>query len=415
MGPWAGSANELFMIKKHTTGTHSTEVHVLTSASKYRGYALETGTPLSETNKTFTYLLGDWDGDGITDLWIIKKSGTGTGKTELHVLSGASNFQRWLFEGGTALPMTDDGFSFCLYPKDNGRPDLAAIKRNNTGTRTTEVHILSAESNYTAYRLETGTALEETGTKDDWHFSFVDYNHDGIPDLCMITVGVQNGEFHVISGKDYHVFLAHIVVNTPERAKTTFGITDDQNEALVAVVTLITGVGAFVAASPIVVASFVLAGLTFGVWEVERVIEKIFGSKQDPSTGRVVPAFPPGRGWSGEHDVDNPAPAEPGGDGPPDPDSGDDHGTLPPMEIHPPDPGGGDDHEGGGGEEHGGDALLGESGRIHLGLDDSPKDSIKSTIDRHAVLTNTEADPASIIRALGEACKEIVIAMRQDK
>jgi hypothetical protein len=48
------------------------------------------------------FKLADWDGDGIPDLWAIKKWNTGTGKTEVHIYSGASDFAQPIFHGATA-------------------------------------------------------------------------------------------------------------------------------------------------------------------------------------------------------------------------------------------------------------------------------------------------------------------------
>ena len=46
--------------------------------------------------------------------------------------------------------------------------DMYAIKKSITGTRTTEIHVLSKASNYQAFSLHTGTTLHETN--DNWEF-----------------------------------------------------------------------------------------------------------------------------------------------------------------------------------------------------------------------------------------------------
>jgi hypothetical protein len=55
----------------------------------FQRFILQTGTALHETDQTFDFAVGDWDGDGTLDLIAIKKSATGTNSTEVHVLSGA--------------------------------------------------------------------------------------------------------------------------------------------------------------------------------------------------------------------------------------------------------------------------------------------------------------------------------------
>ncbi len=106
-------------------------------------FILQTGTVLHETDETFAFAVTDWDGDGRPDLVAIKKSGTGTNSTEVHILSGASDFQQFILQTGTVLHETDETFAFAVTDWDgDGRPDLVAIKKSGTGTNSTEVHIL---------------------------------------------------------------------------------------------------------------------------------------------------------------------------------------------------------------------------------------------------------------------------------
>jgi len=97
------------------------------------------------------------------DLVSIKKAHTGTGMTEVHVLSAASNYQTFVLQTGTALHYTGaasgDDWEFVMGEAD----DLLCIKKGpRTGSGKTEVHILSAASNYQNFVLQTGTALHYT-------------------------------------------------------------------------------------------------------------------------------------------------------------------------------------------------------------------------------------------------------------
>ena len=113
------------------------------SASFLPQFILQTGTILHETYSNFDFAASDWNRDGRPDLFAIKKSSTGTRSTEVHVLSGASNFQRFILQTGTALHETYDNFDFAVSDWNwDGRPDLFAIKKHYTGTSSTEVHIL---------------------------------------------------------------------------------------------------------------------------------------------------------------------------------------------------------------------------------------------------------------------------------
>ncbi|MBP9726570.1 MAG: protein kinase [Gammaproteobacteria bacterium] len=151
------SNNDLFVIKKSATGTHSTEVHVLSASSIYQSFKLQTGTALHETGDEFEFLLANNN-----DLFIIKKSGTGTRSTEVHVLSASSNYQRYRLNTGTALKEIEDEFQFSLASSNN---DLFVIRKLGTETHSTEIHILSASSNYQRFSLETGTCLSEIKTE----------------------------------------------------------------------------------------------------------------------------------------------------------------------------------------------------------------------------------------------------------
>ncbi|MCA6095216.1 VCBS repeat-containing protein, partial [Streptomyces sp. SCA3-4] len=193
---------DLVAVKKSRTGTNSTEVHILSGASNFQRFALQTGTALHETDDTFDYAATDWDRDGRPDLVAIKKSRTGTNSTEVHILSGASNFQRFALQTGTALHETDDTFDYAATDWDrDGRPDLVAIKKSRTGTNSTEVHILSGASNFQRFVLQTGTALHETD--DTFEFSVADWNRDGRPDLVAVKksrTGTNSTEVHILSG-----------------------------------------------------------------------------------------------------------------------------------------------------------------------------------------------------------------------
>jgi hypothetical protein len=115
-----------------------------TTGKAVQGFILQTGTALHETDNTFEFAVGDWNQDGRPDLFAVKKSNTGSKSTEIHILSGASNFQSFILQTGTALHETDNTFEFAVGDwNQDGRPDLFAIKKSNTGSKSTEVHIIS--------------------------------------------------------------------------------------------------------------------------------------------------------------------------------------------------------------------------------------------------------------------------------
>lgn len=168
-------------------------------------FTLQTGTALHETGSEFSFDMADWDRDGKSDLVAIKKSATGSGTTEVHILSGGSNFKQFILQTGTALHETSDNFVFQLgdWNRD-GKSDLIAIKKNQTGTRSTEIHILLGSTNFSNFILQTGTALHET--LNNFEFASDDWTQDGFADLIAIkksNTGTGTTEVHVVSATTY--------------------------------------------------------------------------------------------------------------------------------------------------------------------------------------------------------------------
>ena len=51
-------------------------------------------------------MLGDHDNDGIPDLYAMLMNGSGSGQTEVHVLSGATHYTNWIEHTPSALGPT---------------------------------------------------------------------------------------------------------------------------------------------------------------------------------------------------------------------------------------------------------------------------------------------------------------------
>ncbi|SPJ91069.1 related to beta transducin-like protein [Fusarium torulosum] len=203
---------DLVAVKSSGTSSNSIEVNILSGASRFRKFIRQTGTGLHETPAAqYDFALADWDGDKTLDLVVIKKSGTETKTTEVCILSGASNFQNIILQTGTALHETDDTWAFTMGNWNAGRrPDLFAIKKSNTGTNSTEVHILSGASGFQKFILQTGTPFHETNAGFD--FAVADWNADGCPDLVVVGKSDDSSRcslVHVLSGasnyQDFHL------------------------------------------------------------------------------------------------------------------------------------------------------------------------------------------------------------------
>lgn len=143
---------DLAFIKTMGTGSRSTEVHILGASSGYKDWALHSATALHEVDGSYTFLMAP-----NKDVYIIKRAGTGSRSTEIHALSARANYQQWALQTGTALHETDSSWTFALA----ANLDLYAIKTRNTGSRSTELHVLSSASGYRSFVLNTGTGMHE--------------------------------------------------------------------------------------------------------------------------------------------------------------------------------------------------------------------------------------------------------------
>ncbi len=210
---------DIYCIKKKNTGSNTTEVHILDGSTNFKTFHLQIKTALHETEDNFQFLLGDYNNNGKLDLYCIKKSNTGTNSTEVHILNGNDNFQSYLLQTGTALHETGNNWEFLLGDyNQNGKLDLYCINKSNTGSNSTEVHILNGEDNFQSFLLHTGIKLDEVG--DCYDFKLEDYNNNGRLDLyCIKKFGNESNstEINIISGIDnFQSLITNIRTKIPE-------------------------------------------------------------------------------------------------------------------------------------------------------------------------------------------------------
>ena len=185
---------DIVAIKKSGTGTGSTEVHILSAGSGYKSFSLQTGTALHETDEAFSFAVMP-----NKDLVAIMRSGTGSKTTEIYILNGADNYRSFKLQTGTALHEVGDNFSFDVLP--NG--DVVAIKKFATGSRTTEIHILDASKGYKEFRVQTGTALHETGDS----FDFTAMPNGDVVAIKKSGTGTKSTEVHILdASRGYQAF-----------------------------------------------------------------------------------------------------------------------------------------------------------------------------------------------------------------
>jgi hypothetical protein len=202
----------------------TTEIHILDGASNFQTYQLEKATPLQVSNASqFAFGVGDYNGDGNLDLYAIKMNGTASGMTEVHILDGATDYQTWLQHKASALHTTTTSqFSFGIADFNNdGRADVYAVKFSSTGSGKTEVHVLDAASNFTSFTLHQATSYPQTSASQT-QFAVGHFDIDARPDLFAVRMnGTGSGktEVHVLDGSSN--FTAYSLSNPTVLPATT--------------------------------------------------------------------------------------------------------------------------------------------------------------------------------------------------
>ncbi|MEQ9409865.1 MAG: SdrD B-like domain-containing protein [Fuerstiella sp.] len=158
-------------------------------------------TTLHQTDASWEFEVADWNGDGVADIFAFDKTGAvvnGLQRTDIHIMDGSGPAGSFLFQRSTVLPATN-GSSWDLLL--GGNNDIVAVKKNGTGTNTTEVHVPTVTNGFQSYFLQTSTALHQTNA--NWQFEFKEATGDGNDDLIAIaTSGTASGrtEVHILTG-----------------------------------------------------------------------------------------------------------------------------------------------------------------------------------------------------------------------
>lgn len=183
---------DLYAFQMWGAASGKCEVSILSGASNYMTFTRKAQGTLNATppNGSIEMMTGDIDGDGKTDLYFLGRVETNSGGTEIHVMDGAMDYGRFLLAVRTGFDYTGTDRMWSFRVGDfNGdkKPDLYGITSRSTGTNTTEVHVVDGANNLMSFLEHTGSALPVYDEAHTPFFALADMNKDGKPDLYAIS------------------------------------------------------------------------------------------------------------------------------------------------------------------------------------------------------------------------------------
>lgn len=164
---------DVYEILHQNSPSGMTEIKVLDGASNYSRFLGGWVTPEGWHSGAGTdYDLADYNRDGVSDMYVIQHQSTNSGMTEVRVLDGKSNFTRHIGGWVTADGLhSDNGVSYAVgdYNSD-GKPDVYSIQHWDSNSGKVEVRVLDGATNY-------GSWMGGWVTPEGWHGgSSVDYD-----------------------------------------------------------------------------------------------------------------------------------------------------------------------------------------------------------------------------------------------
>jgi hypothetical protein len=227
--------------------TEQLEVRQLLTAESFQSYLLYATTRMPESDSYIDYQAGDWDDDGVTDIFEIHSSGTASGNVEVFVYSTRYSYFDFTEGGGstvytdrivTGMPaVTSNDWEFRvenLYGAQH--PDLVAIHKRATTSGFVEVTTLTGSDRFLTVNSVRQTPLATNGA--DWTFDVGHSNSDGSVDLFAIRRnGSYSTELTVLSGSGPTPFSSSLfqgpTVLAPTNNNSTFVITDLEDDGIV--------------------------------------------------------------------------------------------------------------------------------------------------------------------------------------
>lgn len=223
---------DLYCIKtSNTSGT--TEVHVLSGAAYFQKFILQEATPVPLEPGSYSFGLADYNGDRIPYLYCIKKRNTPGNKVEVHILNGATRYHTFLVQTSTPLDVNEADCIYTVGTYDPNRtdrvPDVYAIKKSHTASLQTEVHVLNGATRYGSFNLQTPTVLSLKNADND--FIVADYDWDAISEVYVVqkdNTGSGFLELHLMNGSfGYQRFKLQTATPLQVKAENTLYLAGD--------------------------------------------------------------------------------------------------------------------------------------------------------------------------------------------
>ena len=164
----ASAAPDLVMIKQRATGSGKTEIHILSGRAGWQERSLAAPTCLGETDSDWDFTMGDFNQDTYSDLIAIERK-RDTQRADFHVLSGASCYQSFLKQGTLGDWALHQRYRFAMGA--GGQHDEAILYKimiHSTYSRTMSIQVLKAENdfNWPAHNTLTWTDIGNAGFDD---------------------------------------------------------------------------------------------------------------------------------------------------------------------------------------------------------------------------------------------------------
>jgi murein DD-endopeptidase MepM/ murein hydrolase activator NlpD len=180
------SVPDLWVVDQRDANVNATSLRIA-AGDNFKSFAINTGTGMPQQPATLntSFASGDYNGDGVPDLWVIHRWDS-AGNTAFRVMNG-KNLDYLLADEITALPLYDNSVSFAVadYNRD-GKPDLWAINPRDSATGTLSVRIVDGSNPATVLKYS-GSSMPPQSATADLNFAAADADQDGTPDLWIIN------------------------------------------------------------------------------------------------------------------------------------------------------------------------------------------------------------------------------------